>query len=167
MKPTFIILVLSIAFNSWGSYKPVMTGEDIDNLPVIVFINENDGQTTYRLHFRDTGRFKGLSGVTLLVNDEDETTSKCLFFGHMAMYDHVHQGVKSVEFILQENMIRRATLDIYTSQDRFSYRIPLSLIQQHFRKNITIGNTMFDPDPAIDEFLKEEFDGSCAENTEP
>jgi len=160
MKSVFIVLMLFIAINSWGAYKAVQTDEDINSLPVIAFISEDAGQITYELHFRDIGRLKGLSCVTLAIAGEDETSSQCLFFGQMAIFDNIYQGVKSIQFVLQENLVQRSRLEIFTSQKKGpSYRIPMRLIHSHFKENITLGLVIFDGSSAIENFLKKEFEG--------
>jgi hypothetical protein len=156
MKSLYIVLVLFITLNSWGGVRRLVTEEDIGTLPFVAFIDENEDQITYRVYFYDIASFRGLAGITLMITDE--TASRISFYGPIDLFDHIEQGVKFSEFILRENMVCRATLEISVSQKTTSYQIPISLIHKHFKDNISSGLlTTGDLDPAINEVLKKKF----------
>lgn len=158
-KLVFTGLIFLAAFNSWGGqYKRVKTSEELDKLPVIAWIKESDEEAQYRLYFRDIGILEGLAQVTIFINNEDKTTSAGLFFGTITLFDTDVQGVKCVEFVLQSDLIQRTSLEVITSKNRFAYRIPLSLLHQHFEKNKKSWLEEFDSDAEIDAFLKKNFD---------
>lgn len=157
MKLLYMVLVLFVALNSWGVVRHIVSEEDIGKFPVVACMHESNGHTTYVVYFRDTGRFKGLAGVDLYI--VDDASGVTLFLGSLEMFD-ADQGLKYSRFILEENMVKETTLEIYaSSQKNTTYHIPVGLLHAHFKDNIASGvQPAADHAPAIDAFLKKEFE---------
>lgn len=168
MKLLCIILTSFLVIDSWGCIKKVTSADGISQLPILAFINDNDRQIEFRLHLRKTGRFERLSGVGLTIQNEDETTSQCLFHGYMELLDVAKMsGIKTVTFYLQKDLIQKSILEIYVPKmttnglHGVSYEVPVNLIHEHFSDNITAGlpagSTRDGPEKLVAEFLSKEF----------
>ena len=168
MKALCIILTSLLAINSWGCKIIINSAVGISDFPILAFINDMNGEIECRLHFRETGRFERLSGVGLTIQNEDETTSECLFHGYMELLDVANKdGVKTVVFYLQKDLIPNATVEVYSSKmttnglHGVSYELPLNLIHEHFKGNMTsglpAGSTRSASTELIDDFLRKTF----------
>jgi len=159
MKLTYIILMLFIANTSLGGIQHTVTSRTIDNFPMIAFVEEVEGETTYRLYFRDTGNLKGLGDVGLAIQDAD---SQVLFSGGFRIYDDKERGVHIVQFSLLKSIAERATVTVMATTGEycgaFYYVLPVSLIRDHFKNNISSVPVLESAyTPAIEMFLMKEF----------
>jgi len=164
MKSLLVILILSVTAKAWScAHRYDVTKDNIDNFPVIGFIESRDGNVTYRLHFRDTANLDGLGSVYLSVKDRDTN----LFSGQLSIFDNIQRGFQTVEFTIREDKIKESTLTIcaYTSTKGefvhscvFSYVLPVELINSHFKNN-TFSPIVVKSDrtPAVEEFKVKEF----------
>jgi hypothetical protein len=168
MKPLLVIMVfLIIATQAWScAYRYEVTSQNIDNLPVIGFIESRDGNVTYRLHFRDTANLEGLGSVYLTIKDGDTE----LFSGQLFIFDNKERDLHTVDFTIRAGKITDSTLTIcaYNSTEGefvhscvFTYVLPLELIHSHFKAN-TFSPIVVKSDrtPAVDEFKAKKFETS-------
>jgi len=170
MKIFCAILISLLAINGLCCKHRITSDErpgiKIDDLPILACMNDRDGEVEFRLNFRATGRFERLSGVAISI--ENGTTSQELFYGYLALLDIAKKdGVKTVVFYLPKDLIPNATLEVSSpvmttnGLHGVSYVLPVCLIHEFFKDNITsglpAGSTVDSSSALLDEFLGKTF----------
>lgn len=157
MKYLCIMLFFLLPFQSRALLINEIHNDNIMVFPIIAFFEKADSQVYYWVFFRDTGRWKGLSTVSLTINDQNENSSEFLFDGPLRLSVFRESGLKFAMFRLHENLTNQSALNVYPSYEGMIYQIPISVIRQHFKGNITSGDPESDCRSQIDDFLKKEF----------
>jgi hypothetical protein len=164
MKSLLIILMFFISAKAWScAYRYEVTKESIDNLPVIGFIENREGNVTYRLHFRDTANLEGLGSAYLSIKDGETE----LFSGQLSIFDDKKRDLHTIDFTIRENKITNSTLTVcaynstegeYVHSCVFTYVVPMELIHSHFKNN-TFSPIVVKSDrtPAVDDFKAKKF----------
>ncbi|VGO16571.1 hypothetical protein PDESU_05162 [Pontiella desulfatans] len=140
---TIMALLVSTKVSSC-LYPHNVTLENIQNLPIIAFFDEIDGEVYCDLYLRNTDNLLGLDVVEVSVRREaDETVFFCELHPEEDEFYRLHKLI----FIIDKEMIRHSWISIEAKSEdlspenevmhscRFTYHVPLNVMYEYSKNN--------------------------------